>query len=173
MVTAMFRKLLGFVSGVIALGSAMFVVMAVADLIGGTSATAQGVLMGLFVFFSGLVALTGWSAVQLLRDPAKALVATTTTTTTTAPTAPTGPMNGIDIALEAQILHLAARNDGRITATEIALECGVSLDAASKAIDLLAMRGYADLAVTPDGDTVYVIKGFVSRQEKHLAEALV
>ena len=37
----------------------------------------------------------------------------------------------------------------------------------------LIERGHADLAVTPEGDTVYVIKGFVSMQEKALAEALV
>ena len=167
----MLRKLLGFVSGVLALGSSMFVVMAIADLLG-ASTTEPGVLLGLVVFFGGLTALTGWSAVRLLREP-RALAAATTTTATSTTTTSRATTHGIDIALEAQILALAARSAGRITATEIAIGCQVSLDAASRALDLLCARGHADLAVTPDGDTVYVIKGFISVQEKALAEALV
>lgn len=165
----MFRKLLGFVSGVLALGSSMFVVMAIADLLG-TSTTQPGVLLGLVVFFGGLTALTGWSAVRLLREPHAITAAATTTSSSTARATTT---HGIDIALEAQILALAARSAGRLTATEIAMGCQVSLDAASRALDLLCARGHADLAVTPDGDTVYIIKGFVSVQGKALAEALV
>jgi len=169
----MLRKLLGFVSGVLALGSSMFVVMAIADLLG-ASTTEPGVLLGLVVFFGGLTALTGWSAVRLLREPRALAAATTTTATSTATTTTSrATTHGIDIALEAQILALAARSAGRITATEIAIGCQVSLDAASRALDLLCARGHADLAVTPDGDTVYVIKGFISVQEKALAEALV
>lgn len=167
----MLRKLLGFVSGVLALGSSMFVVMAIADLLG-ASTTEPGVLLGLVVFFGGLTALTGWSAVRLLREP-RALAAATTTTATSTTTTSRATTHGIDIALEAQILALAARSAGRITATEIAIGCQVSLDAAGRALDLLCARGHADLAVTPDGDTVYVIKGFISVQEKALAEALV
>jgi hypothetical protein len=125
------------------------------------------VLVGLVVFFGGLTAFSGIGAARLLRSgPARA-----TTTTGAAPAVVT--VAGIDIALEARILELAAEHAGRVTATEVALGCGVSIDAAAAALDQLCVRGHADLAVTPDGAAVYVVKGFLSDHEKQQAEELV
>ena len=166
----MLKKVLGFCSALMAIGSSMFVAMAIGDLIGGSSTTTNSVLFGLLVFFGGLTALTGTSAWRLLRAPT---TTTTTATATATATADIGNTRGIDIALEAKILQLAAHSAGRITSTEVAMHCQVSLAAADAALDLLSARGHADLAVTPDGDAVYVIKGFVSVQEKQLAESLV
>jgi len=166
----MLKKALGVVGGVFALGCTTMTVVAIGDLIGGGSATSNSVLVGLVVFFGGLTAFSGIGAARLLRSPA---AATTTTTTMGSTVPPVVNVAGIDIALEARILGMAAQHAGRVTATEVALGCGVSMDAAAAALDQLCVRGHADLAVTPDGAAVYIVKGFLSDHEKQQAEELV
>lgn len=165
----MIRKLLGVVSGMFSLGSLMFTVMAIGDLIGGGSNTRDSVLMGLVVFFGGLTATTGYSAVRLLRAPAQA----DDPTDTTKQKQQQQQTDGIDIALEARILAHAAKTAGRVTSTEIAIACQVSIDEAIAALDQLCSRGHADLAVADDGSSLYVIKGFLSEQQKQAAEEIV
>ena len=165
----MLKKALGVVGGVFALGCTTMTVVAIGDLIGGGSATSNSVLVGLVVFFGGLTAFSGIGAARLLRSPAAA----TTTTTMGSTVPPVVNVAGIDIALEARILGMAAQHAGRVTATEVALGCGVSMDAAAAALDQLCVRGHADLAVTPDGAAVYIVKGFLSDHEKQQAEELV
>ncbi len=173
----MWKKLVGVASGALALGSAMFTAMAITDLIGGNSGTETGVLVGLLVFFGGLTAATGYGALRLLRDAPPPPATTSATAATagaaqaTAASTPAGP--GVDIALEARILAYASQRAGRVTAAEIAVACGVPIDVASAALDGLAVRGHADLQVSPDGATVYVIAGFLSQEEKERAEAIV
>jgi hypothetical protein len=169
MLASMLKKALGVMSGVFALGCTTMTVVAIGDLIGGGSATSNSVLVGLVVFFGGLTAFSGIGAARLLRSPASA----TTTTTMGSTVPPVVNVAGIDIALEARILGMAAQHAGRVTATEVALGCGVSMDAAAAALDQLCVRGHADLAVTPDGAAVYVVKGFLSDHEKQQAEELV
>lgn len=169
-VKAMLKKLLGVISGFFSLSSVMMTVMALGDLIGGGSNTANNVLVGLVVFFGGMAAFTGYGAVRLLRSPAEKTNDNDGRADNRAEAVVVG---GIDIALEAKILGLAAKSAGRLTSTEVALGCGVSIDAATAALDQLAGRGHADLAVTEDGATVYVVKGFLSVEEKQEAEALV
>lgn len=168
MLAPMLKKALGVMGGVFALGCTTMTVVAIGDLIGGGSATSNSVLVGLVVFFGGLTAFSGIGAARLLRSgPARA--------TTTMGIAGPAVVNvaGIDIALEARILELAAEHAGRVTATEVALGCGVSIDAAAAALDQLCVRGHADLAVTPDGAAVFIVKGFLSDHEKQQAEELV
>jgi hypothetical protein len=171
MVKTMLKKMLGVVSGFFALSSVMMTVMAIGDLIGGGSSTANSVLVALIVFFGGMAAFTGYGAVRLLRSPAEKTDEKTDGLADNRADAVV--VGGIDIALEAKILGLASKSAGRLTSTEVALGCGVSIDAATAALDQLAGRGHADLAVTEDGATVYVVKGFLSVEEKQEAEALV
>ena len=154
----MLKKIAGWCMGLLSLGCAMFFTIALSDVIIGNPKTPFGVSLGLVVFFGGLTLATGTGALRLLR----ARKAPQTT-------APAPPVEGgipIDISLEAQILKLAAAHDGKVTPAEVALACGVSLDAASAALDGLVARGHADLHVTSDGEAVHVLKGIVTRAEK-------
>lgn len=164
----MLRKILGVFSGFLALGSAMFTAMAISDLVAGNSGTETGVLVGLLVFFGGLTAATGYGAARMLRAVAPA---ETTAPAAEAANAPSGPE--IDIALEARVLAYAAQHAGRVTAAEIAVACAVPIDAATAALDGLAARGHADLQVSADGAAVYVIAGFLSKEQKESAEAVL
>lgn len=163
----MLRKLLGVLSGFLALGSAMFTAMAITDLVAGNSGTETGVLVGLLVFFGGLTAATGYGAVRLLRGEAPAATAVSP-----AP-APDAPGPAIDIDLEARVLAYAAQHAGRVTAAEIAVACAVPIDTATAALDGLAARGHADLQVGANGAPIYVIAGFLSKEEKAQAEAIL
>ena len=166
----MLKKLLGVVGAVFALGSIAMMTMAIGDLVGGGSSTSTNVLVGLVVFFGGLAAFTGVGAARVLRSsPVARHPPMTTTHSEAAPVV----VAGVDIALEAQLLGLAAEHAGRVTATEVALGCGVSIDDAIAALDQLCVRGHADLAVTADGAAVYVVKGFLSDHDKQQAQELV
>jgi hypothetical protein len=165
----MVRKALGFVSGFFSLCCSFFVVAAIGDLVQGDPKHGAGVVAGLLVFFSGLMALTGFTAARLLRSPA-----TTTSTTqegSTTAMATAGPP--VDIALETRVLGLASRAVGRVTAAEVAVACGVGIDAATACLDGLVTRGHAELAVADDGSTVYLVKGFLSAAQKEAAEEVV
>lgn len=167
----MVLKIIGVFSGVAALGSAMFTAMAISDLIIGGSGTETGVLVGLLVFFGGLTAATGYGAVRLLRGAAPVPAATASAAAN--PSSAAGAGLAVDIELEARVLAYAAQQAGRVTAAEIAVACGVPIDAAAAALDGLVARAHADLQVSEDGAPVYVIAGFLSREEKERAEAIL
>lgn len=162
----MLKKLAGVCTALLALGSAVFACAAIGDLVGGTSATPTGVLVGLLVFFSGTTALGGWGANKLLRSERKAQE----------PLAQAHAVDGgekVDIALEVKVLQLAKANGGRVTPAEVALACGVSLDQATAELDGLVARSYAELLVSDGGDVVYDIKGIMSAKEKAAAEEVL
>jgi hypothetical protein len=167
------RKLLGTALTFLAFGCAAFFVAAVGDLItGGSPETSAGVLAGLAVFFGGLAATTGFGAWRLFTTKGtSARAASLSANAASASTA--SPGKGIDIDLEARVLALAAQHDGRVTVAEVAVACGVSLDRAEAALDLLTQRGHADLHITSDADRVYVLRGFLSDEEKQQAEDVV
>jgi predicted transcriptional regulator len=60
-------------------------------------------------------------------------------------------------SVERTILHLAKQNKGIITASELALEAGISMDEAKKALDTLVNKGFADLRVRKSGTLVYTL----------------
>lgn len=167
------RKFFGAALSVLALGSAAFFVMAVSDLLtGGSPETGAGVLAGLAVFFGGLTATTGVSAWKLLTSKG---VAARQATPQRAADERSVQTEGIDIQLESQILALAAQETarGRVTVAEVATRCAVSLDQAERALDGLTQRGHADLHITDNGDRVYVVRGFLSAEEKQKAVDVV
>lgn len=159
------RKFLGGLYGTLALGSAMFFTMFAVDLVtGGNPNTTPGVLAGLVIFFGGLAFSSGYGAYRMLATKGVAA---------RAPDVVAHEQPGIDIALEARVLALAAQSKGRVTIAEVAVTCGVSLEAAEAALDALAQRGHADMHITPDGQRVYVLEGFLSAAEKEQAQDIV
>lgn len=157
------RKLLAALSGFFSLGSAMFFTMFVIDLIGGGSDTAPGVLAGLVIFFGGLTASSGYAAWRMWTTKGAAA------RTGYAASRPAG----VDIALEARVLALAARENGRVTVAEVAVACAVTLAQAEAVLDGLAQRGHANMHVTDDGQRVYVVGGFLSDAQKQEAQDIV
>ncbi|HYH78895.1 MAG TPA: hypothetical protein VEX86_03840 [Longimicrobium sp.] len=57
--------------------------------------------------------------------------------------------------IDAEILRLAARRQGQLTAVEVASELALTPDAAAEALKELGIRGQADVQVTDDGVLVY------------------
>jgi TM2 domain-containing membrane protein YozV len=57
--------------------------------------------------------------------------------------------------VERSILRLAKQNKGIVTASELALESGLSMDEAKKALDTLVSKGFAELRVRKTGTLVY------------------
>ena len=57
--------------------------------------------------------------------------------------------------LEAEVLRLAKEHGGRLTAVEVATELALTPEAAKEALDALAVRSQADIAVTEEGVLVY------------------
>lgn len=57
--------------------------------------------------------------------------------------------------IESEILKLAARHSGRLTAVEVASEMAISPEAAKDALDALALREQAELEITESGVIVY------------------
>lgn len=158
------RKLLGVICGALSLGSAMFFTAFAVDLVtGGDPTTGTGVLAGLVVFFGGLAATSGYGAWRMFARKRAEISAA----------APAQAQAGIDIALEARILAHAAASKGRVTVAEIALACGVTLERAEQALDLLAQRGHANLQITESGDRVYVVAGFLTDAEKEQAKEIL
>ena len=153
------RKFLGGLSAFFSLGSAMFFTMFAIDLItGGNPDTRPGVLAGLVIFFGGVTVSSGYAAWRML---------TTKGLRARAPDVDRDA--GVDIALEARVLALAAQTHGRVTVAEIAVACAVPLEQAEATLDGLAQRGHANLLITDDGQQVYVLAGFLSDQEKSQA----
>ena len=57
--------------------------------------------------------------------------------------------------LEAEILRLAGRHEGKLTAVEVASDLGVRVEEAKRVLDELMVRGQADIEVTDSGVLVY------------------
>ena len=58
-------------------------------------------------------------------------------------------------ALEAEILRMATRHGGRLTAVEVATELAMTPEGAKETLDGMMTRGIADLAITAGGMIVY------------------
>ena len=67
--------------------------------------------------------------------------------------------------IESEILRLAERHSGRLTAVEVASDMAISPEAAKGALDSLAERDLADIQITESGLIVYAF-----RDVRHLGE---
>jgi TM2 domain-containing membrane protein YozV len=59
--------------------------------------------------------------------------------------------------VEHVVLKLAKQNKGILTASELALEANISLEAAKKDLDALVSKGFAELRVRKSGTLVYTL----------------
>lgn len=75
--------------------------------------------------------------------------------------------------LEAEVLRLAGRHAGRLTAVEVAGELAVSPAAAEEVLHALALKKVADLQVTESGVLVYVFHDVAHASEKDQARRLL
>jgi hypothetical protein len=64
-------------------------------------------------------------------------------------------------SIERTVLRLAKQNKGIVTASELALEGGISIDEAKKALEKLVDQGYAELRVRKTGTLVYTFPEFM------------
>jgi hypothetical protein len=76
-------------------------------------------------------------------------------------------------ALESEILGLAMRHQGRLTAIEVATEFALSPEEAKATLDGLVTREVADLAMTDAGVLVYTFHDARHVQAKHEAKGLL
>lgn len=129
-------------------GGGMFVVMAVAGLVGaGDGKTPPGVLVALLVLFSGVV----YGGLLLFRSGRRAAQA--------------AARSGAE-DLERRVLDFARANDGRVTLAEVAEACDVPVLTVKTLLDTLVKHGVADLTMTDQGVLVYRFSGFLSADEK-------
>lgn len=73
---------------------------------------------------------------------------------------------------EKLILQLAADNNGYITAAEISLDSELSLDEASKLLDILKSKGACILRVSDNGTYVYQFDSLISHHDKLESERI-
>jgi hypothetical protein len=75
--------------------------------------------------------------------------------------------------LEAEILRLAAQQQGKITVVETVAALAVTPEEAKEALDALARRGLADFQVTDSGVIVYAFHDVEKLSEKSRARGLL
>lgn len=75
--------------------------------------------------------------------------------------------------IDAEILRLAQREGGRLTASEVAVALALSPEAAKTALDALMSRDVADIAVSDDGVLVYVFHEKGTLGDKQSARGLL
>ena len=75
--------------------------------------------------------------------------------------------------IESEILRLAARHSGRLTAVEVATEMAISPEAAKEALDSLALREQAELEITESGVIVYSFHDVRHLEQKSRAKGVL
>lgn len=73
--------------------------------------------------------------------------------------------------LETCILRFSAKQGGKITAQETALELSVSVLQAKEALELMVTKGIAEVLISETGDVIYQIRGI--GQDKSKAEGVI
>ena len=75
--------------------------------------------------------------------------------------------------IEAEILQMASRHDGRLTAVEVAGELAIPTKTAEETLNELMAREMADIEVTDSGLLVYTFHDVRSLSEKQSAKGLL
>lgn len=73
--------------------------------------------------------------------------------------------------LEQQVLAAIQANAGQVTAAEVAVLAGCTLEQATKHLDQLCDKGMGELQVTDGGKLVYQFMGFASAADKSTARS--
>jgi hypothetical protein len=166
------RGLLGALGIGIALFGALFFFYFSTELAtGGDGKTRPGVLVGLIVFFGGMLATGLYLAWRMFRTRP----ASPPTTGAARPGSSTGGSQGgsappspprTDAERERRVLHLAQREHGRVTIPEVASRCDMTIAESKATLDGLVLNHVAEIQVTPGGVLVYVFAGFLSDSDK-------
>ncbi|MBX7223218.1 MAG: hypothetical protein K1Y36_25105 [Blastocatellia bacterium] len=135
------RILAGIFGVIVTLISAMFVVMAIGDLIFG-SKTQTSVLLGLLVFFGG----TGLAGAFLAKFGFRKKEAGSQLS---------------DFEKEQRILSYASACGGVVTVPNVSLHCHLSLAETQSMLDAMTHTGAAELRVNDDGSFCYLFRGFL------------
>jgi len=75
--------------------------------------------------------------------------------------------------LEAEVLRMAGRNKGRLTAIEVAGELAVPTTTAEEVLNELMARELADIEITESGLLVYAFRDVMLLSEKDRAKGLL
>jgi hypothetical protein len=136
------RKGLGVLGVVSSLFSLMFVVFAIADLIGGNDKTGPDILIGLLVFFAGTCIASAFLArwgFQASKPPGLEL--------------------GKDESIR-QILRMAQHQQGELSLLEVAAETQLSIDQSKELLEDLVASRLAQMHIRQDGVMLYVFPEF-------------
>jgi hypothetical protein len=122
---------------------------------GGESKTEPSVLVGIMVFSVGVLVACGSLLWRMLRPTPSGSGASRPART--------------DADREREVLRLAEIEHGRLTVTETAARCDLTIAEAKEALDRLAAQQAAEIQVTQNGVLVYVFPGFLSDDDKSRA----
>lgn len=75
--------------------------------------------------------------------------------------------------LEAELLRLAARKQGKLTIIEAVTDLAISPEEAKEALDALSLRGLADFQVTDSGTVVYDFRDIRNLSDKPDARGIL
>lgn len=75
--------------------------------------------------------------------------------------------------MESELLTLASERGGRLTAVELAMHLAITPEAATEALDRLALRGQAAYEVTDAGVIVYSFHDIIHLGGKHSAKGVL
>ena len=154
------RGCLATIGILIALVGGFFVAAAVVEsAAGGDGKTEPGVYAGLIVFFGGLMVVGAYLAWRMLqKHPGEA--------GTGDPVADEPPAPPTEAERERRVLRFAEVEHGRVTVSEVAAGCDMTVAEAKATLDRLVLLQAATIQVTPTGVLVYVFPGFMSDEDK-------
>jgi hypothetical protein len=141
---------------VVSIVSAMFVAMAISDLVGGDGDTSRSTLVGLLALFLG----AGFWGLNLARNafgwrlPGVRL-----------------PRLRSDTEREKAVLAYAVAAGGRVTVIEVAGSCGFGIEESKRILDRFVVNAAAELLVADDGTLVYDFN-VLSAREKARAQGM-
>ena len=139
----------------VVLGSGACVATAAVDLATGGSndKTDPAVVTGIMVFSAGVMIACGYLLWRMLRPSSPGAGSVQ---------AGASPVPRTDADRERDVLRLAEVELGRLTVTETAVRCALTVAEAKETLDRLVTQQVAEIQVTPDGVLVYVFSGFLS-----------
>ncbi|MFP4031199.1 MAG: hypothetical protein ACLFRG_10545 [Desulfococcaceae bacterium] len=148
----MIHKIFSIIGGGVGLFSLFLCIAAVGDLMDPNETDpGTGTLIGLLVFFGGIMSASGYLCVSQWKRAKTGTVERT----------------------ERNILRMIAARSGRITPEEIALEQPLTVEQARARLDALCGGGSGEVQVTPEGRLVYVFFGFLSEEERNSARSVL